>query len=397
MGIKLLAAGAATLLMAFSASTVGAAEPYAYPACEKPVATGETGVTATIVVAAGQTFDGGNKRYRLLGESKAPVFELKNGASIRNVIIASTAGSGVACVGNCSINHVWWEGAAASAAVAKGPAGSAMNISCGSSASIVGQTVQHEGAGEVRIGRFFSAKAGALYRSCSDCAGKRGSRKVTIAEVITRDVPSIALVDSEAGDVATIRKLTLNNSNSTPTKVCQAYAGKSMPRVEFNTKSCNVSPSDVALIPPSQMAPATKTPIAAQTYSLLSGVEMTAEVTGSAEFFYGVHDEGWIMYWGWDGLNSVHLEYDDIGSVSFRGYIEYMTAESGFAGSEARQWTFPVRINYPTSIDYAWNQDPLFYYSWPGPGGISQVTRAKLLGQDGSGNYTVVLRDTGPL
>lgn len=60
--------------------------------------------------------------------------------------------------------------------------------------------------------------------------------------------------------VATIRNLTLNNSSTSKTKICQVYKGvvkgqgsTSALGVEFNTPNYQVSQGDVALMPPSQI------------------------------------------------------------------------------------------------------------------------------------------------
>lgn len=87
------------------------------------------------------------------------------------------------------------------------------------------KTFQFNGRGELRISNFYVAKAGKLVRSCGDCTGNGGPRRIFINNVITRDEPTIAGINSNFGDVATIRNLTLNNSGTTKTKICQVYKG----------------------------------------------------------------------------------------------------------------------------------------------------------------------------
>ena len=67
-------------------------------------------------------------------------------------------------------------------------------------------------------------------------------------------------INSNYGDVATIRGLTLANSGTSKTKICQVFkvvvkgSGSSTALgVEFNTPACNVSQSDITLLPPSLM------------------------------------------------------------------------------------------------------------------------------------------------
>jgi len=102
--------------------------------------------------------------------------------------------------------------------------------------------------------------SGKLARTCGDCTGNGGPRKLFISDVITRDVSTIVGINTNFGDVATIRNLTLNNSGSSKTKICQVYKGvvkgsgsSSALGVEFNTPNCNVSQSDVTLLGASQI------------------------------------------------------------------------------------------------------------------------------------------------
>ncbi|MEC5387616.1 pectate lyase [Uliginosibacterium sp. H3] len=233
-----------------------------YPGCQMPTATETVQSTATIIVPAGTVFDGGNKRYNLSGGSQAEgqpaVFDVQEGATLKNVIIGTLAADGIHCLGNCTLDHVWWEDIGEDAATALGAAGTVMSINCGAAYKGSDKTFQHNGRGELRISNFYAANAGKLYRSCGDCTGNGGPRKVTINNVITRDVPTIVGINSNFGDVATIRNLTLNNSSNSKTKICQVYKGvvkgsgsTSALGVEFNTPNCNVSQSDVTLIAPS--------------------------------------------------------------------------------------------------------------------------------------------------
>jgi hypothetical protein len=78
-----------------------------------PTKTGDVTVSGTISVSG--TLDGGLKRYCCIGdggqsESQDPMFELADGATLKNVIIGSPAGDGVHCLGRCTIQNVWWGG-----------------------------------------------------------------------------------------------------------------------------------------------------------------------------------------------------------------------------------------------------------------------------------------------
>jgi hypothetical protein len=74
-------------------------------------------VNQTIVVAAGQTYDGQCKRYKAgpaLGdgsqsESQKPVFVLEDGATLKNVVLGFPAADGIHTKGNVSLYNIHWE------------------------------------------------------------------------------------------------------------------------------------------------------------------------------------------------------------------------------------------------------------------------------------------------
>jgi pectate lyase len=235
-----------------------------FPGCAMPTPTATVQLTQTQVVGAGQVFDGGNRRYNLSGggqgEGQPAVFDVMNGGTVRNVIIGPLAADGIHCLGNCTLDHVWWEDTGEDAATALGPAGTVMTINCGAAYNGADKTFQFNGRGEMRISNFYVANSGKLVRSCGDCTGNGGPRRISINNVITRDVPTVVGINTNFGDVATIRNLTLNNSGTSKTKVCQVYKGVVKGQgstqalgVEFNTPNCQVSQSDVTLLAPSQM------------------------------------------------------------------------------------------------------------------------------------------------
>jgi hypothetical protein len=235
-----------------------------YPGCEKPTPSETVQFTETRVVAAGEVFDGLNKRYNFTGggqaEGQPPVFRVLEGGAVKNVIIGSLAADGIHCLGNCALDHVWWEDIGEDAATAMGPAGTIMSITCGAAFNGSDKTFQFNGRGELHISQFYVQSSGKLARTCGDCTGNGGPRKLVINDVITRDVSTIVGINSNFGDVATIRNLTLNNSGTSKTKICQVYKGvvkgsgsSSALGVEFDTPNCDVRPNDVTLLGVSQM------------------------------------------------------------------------------------------------------------------------------------------------
>lgn len=81
--------------------------------------TGNGGVvSATIVVKAGETFDGGGKRFiadkDTLGdgsqkEGQRPVFKLEDGAKLKNVVLGAPAADGIHTYGNVTLENIVWE------------------------------------------------------------------------------------------------------------------------------------------------------------------------------------------------------------------------------------------------------------------------------------------------
>ncbi|HSC67712.1 MAG TPA: pectate lyase [Cellvibrio sp.] len=246
-----------------AASSVATVGGY-YPGCEKPEPTETVQFTQTRVVQSGEIFDGQNKRYNLNGgnqaEGQPAVFDVQDGGVVRNVIIGSLAADGIHCLGNCTLDHVWWEDIGEDAATAMGPAGTIMNVTCGAAFNGSDKTFQFNGRGELHISKFYVQSAGKLARTCGDCTNNGGPRKLVINDVITRDVSTIVGINTNFGDVAVIRNLTLNNSGTSKTKICQVYKGvvkgsgsSSALGVEFDTPNCDVRPADVTLLGSSQM------------------------------------------------------------------------------------------------------------------------------------------------
>ncbi len=74
-------------------------------------------VNATIVVHAGEIYDGGGKTFtagNALGdgsqsEDQLPVFRLEDGAQIRNVTLGSPAADGIHCYGDVTLTNIHWQ------------------------------------------------------------------------------------------------------------------------------------------------------------------------------------------------------------------------------------------------------------------------------------------------
>jgi hypothetical protein len=216
-------------------------------------------LNATVEIGVGEIFDGANRRYNLSGgsqsEGQPPVFRLQHDAVIRNVVIGNLASDGIHCEGSCTIENVWWEDIGEDAATARGPAGTLMRINCGGAFLGDDKIFQHNGRGAVHISNFIAENAGKLYRSCGDCTGNGGPRYVTIDNVRTSDVDTIAGINKNFGDVVVMRNVIIHHPSTHKVKACQVYRGvvkgqgsTSALGVEFETENCDVKPSDISLV-----------------------------------------------------------------------------------------------------------------------------------------------------
>lgn len=196
-------------------------------------------------------------------ESQDAVLTLKN-SSVRNVRIAANGGAdGIHCdSGNCSLADVVWEDVCEDAATNKSEGGT-MTIVGGSAYNSTGgyggtpdKIFQHNSKNSTTIisGGFTAwGTNGKLWRSCGNCTNNGGPRNALIYDVwINGTIGSIAGVNRNYGDVATIRDLHIQNYSSGSPKVCEEYQGvqkgssSSKYGEYWNTYNCDVSSSDVS-------------------------------------------------------------------------------------------------------------------------------------------------------
>ncbi|KAK0462447.1 polysaccharide lyase family 3 protein [Desarmillaria tabescens] len=184
-----------------------------------PTATGTVSSSAVIEVAAGETFDGGWKKYdrgsgacsdQSEGDWEDAVFYLHEGATLQNVIIGANQAEGVHCTGYCTLNFVWFEDVCEDAITIKNDeAGDYTNIIGGGAYHAEDKVIQHNGCGTVnliiqpKIINFFVSDYGKLYRSCGNCKSQC-SRNVYISGVYAEDGGTLAGINSNYGDTATI-------------------------------------------------------------------------------------------------------------------------------------------------------------------------------------------------
>ncbi|KAG8692485.1 hypothetical protein FRC08_009742 [Ceratobasidium sp. 394] len=176
------------------------------------------------------TFDGGNVRYdrgsgacqgQKEGGDKDAVFLLQSGATLQNVVIGANQAEGVHCLGPCNLYNVWFEDVCEDAITIKQSSGTS-NIVGGGAKNADDKVVQHNGGGNVVIDSYCVQNFGKLYRSCGNCSTQY-KRTVTISNVIASSGKVLAGVNSNYGDVATIK--TSTNKYTSVKSICDTYEG----------------------------------------------------------------------------------------------------------------------------------------------------------------------------
>ncbi len=184
------------------------------------------------------------------------MISLQNGATIKNLHIKSgAAADGIHCLaGSCTLVNVTWDGVCEDAATLE-PGASSLTITGGGSKNASDKTFQHNAAnGTITVnGGFVGDGMGKLVRSCGDCASNGHNKKIVINSVKVANVSaSVVGVNSNYGDVATIRALQIKGYTSGKPKVCVEYKGvtdhngsSTSLGEAWNSTACNVSKSDV--------------------------------------------------------------------------------------------------------------------------------------------------------
>jgi hypothetical protein len=207
-----------------------------------PTEKGSVKVSKTTTVSG--TFDGGLKRYYGIGdggqsESQPAMFDVKDGGTIKNVIIGAPAGDGIHCLGSCTIQNVWWLDVGEDAATFKGTSSSTkVLVSGGGARSASDKVFQHNGGGTVTIENFQVDNFGKLYRSCGNCKSGQYKRTVIVRNV-TATAPGKVLVgiNTNYGDTATLSGITILKDSSKKISICDRYTGNSTGKEPTKTGS----------------------------------------------------------------------------------------------------------------------------------------------------------------
>ena len=188
-------------------------------------------VTKTIPVSG--TTDGGMKRYYGSGdlgtggqdEDQGPLFELADGATLKNVIIGAPAADGVHCKGSCTLQNVWWEDVGEDAATFLGGAGATYTVEGGGARKADDKVFQHNGGGTLTIRDFAVRDFGKLYRSCGNCS-KQQKRAVVVDGVeVTAPGKSLVGVNENFGDTAKLSDITIIGDDKKKIDPCVRFQG----------------------------------------------------------------------------------------------------------------------------------------------------------------------------
>jgi pectate lyase len=224
-----------------------------------PAANGSKAVSKTISVSG--TYDGKLTKFYGSGdlgtsgqdEDQGPIFELADGATLKNVIIGTPAADGVHCLGSCTLQNVWWLDVGEDAASFKGKSSSAVYTVYGGGAKNADDKVlQFNGAGKLVVTKFQVENFGKLVRSCGNCKTQY-KRTVIINDVdVTAPGKAIVGVNTNYGDTASLRKVRIHGDSKKKIKTCVRFKGNNTGKepTELGTgadgTSCLFSSSDIS-------------------------------------------------------------------------------------------------------------------------------------------------------
>ncbi|MFG2130126.1 pectate lyase [Streptomyces sp. NPDC048751] len=223
-----------------------------------PTASGSKSVSSTIKVSG--TYDGKLKKFSGAGElggsgqeeGQDPIFELADGAVLKNVIIGTPGADGVHCKGSCTLQNVWWLDVGEDAATFKGKSSSAVyKVVGGGAKNGADKVLQFNGAGKLVVTGFRVENSGKLVRSCGNCKTQH-QRTIVLSDIdVVAPLKAIAGVNSNFGDTATLSKIRIQGDPKKKTKTCVRFKGNNTGKeptelgVGADGKTCKFSSSDI--------------------------------------------------------------------------------------------------------------------------------------------------------
>ncbi len=196
------------------------------------------------------------------GEDQVTVFEVEDGVTVKNLIIAGglPAGNGIVCRGNCTLDHVYWEDVCEDAAT-NTKDGATMTLDHVIALHASDKVFQHnaKGGSKTIIKNSYIADFGKLWRSCGDCTANGGPRHLVIDNVRVDGVKTaVAGANQNYGDTVTITDLFVKggyNAGNDKPRICTEYLavtdhnGESSSlydgKSQWNTATCKVAQSNL--------------------------------------------------------------------------------------------------------------------------------------------------------
>ncbi|MPY50844.1 pectate lyase [Streptomyces acidicola] len=227
---RALTGALATLGLSVGMIMTGSAAPAS--AATWPTPNGSEGVSATIPISG--TKDYGMKRLYGTGdlgsggqeEDQGPILELAAGAVLKNVIIGAPAADGIHCKGSCTLQNVWWEDVGEDAATFRGSSSSNVyTVSGGGAKEATDKVFQFNGAGTLNISNFAAKNFGTFVRSCGNCSTQY-KRTINLNTIeATWKGGKLVGINTNYGDSATLRGITIVGDSSKKIVPCQKYIG----------------------------------------------------------------------------------------------------------------------------------------------------------------------------
>ncbi|SDK21772.1 Pectate lyase [Actinopolyspora mzabensis] len=157
-------------------------------------------------------------------EDQPPIFELADGATLKNVIIGAPASDGIHCLGSCTLQNVWWEDVGEDAAtLAAGDTWDLMVIKGGGAQAAKDKVFQHNGPGTMVISDFRARDFGTFYLSCGNCT-EQYERHAFIHDIrTTAPKNKLTGVNVNYGDTVALSDITV--AGDPGTDICVSYLG----------------------------------------------------------------------------------------------------------------------------------------------------------------------------
>jgi pectate lyase len=148
-----------------------------------------------------------------------PLFLLKNGATLQNVVMGKHVADGIHCEGTCTIKNVWFPYVCDDAVTAMSDSSGTVTIDGGGAKNAHDKLFQDNSHGKFIVSNFYGEHLGKMYRAC----GAGGACDTTKANLTMTNVTAVG-VDQIAGltqgrDTATFSKIC---TFQTPT-ICEQY------------------------------------------------------------------------------------------------------------------------------------------------------------------------------